>query len=372
MVNLVCEDLMKSCKLLSENDLLGAERQAIGLSPLQKIQHQVRAIRNSTQKREKFERLSRKLKMPVATPTIDVPTRWNSSYDMVEHAFQYRKVFDALCDDLPTIKLSDEDWQEIEELIAILKPFKEVTLLSSAQSYISISSCAYCYQFLLKAFESIAPIGSITSSCIDAARDKLIEYYDKMPVVGNLSIILDPRYNVEFLKKHWDEEWIETAIEQLKGAYAAYELQYPIPPSETRQVEQPMPSTSKKRRLTLHSWESGDSLVDEDSVSIDNEIVRYIALRRQKCDPLVWWKLNEQYYPILSKMARDYLAAQATSAPCERVFSGGADLVTASRSSLSGENIRRTMCLKYWLRAKFGLSSLDNAIDLDADFEEET
>jgi hypothetical protein len=47
-------------------------------------------------------------------------------------------------------------------------------------------------------------------------------------------------------------------------------------------------------------------------------------------------------------MARDYLAIPSTSVPVERVFSGGADLVTKKRCRLSSESIQACMCLKSW------------------------
>ena len=34
-----------------------------------------------------------------------------------------------------------------------------------------------------------------------------------------------------------------------------------------------------------------------------------------------WWKLHESEYPVLSKMAKDYLAVMSTSVPCEQFFS---------------------------------------------------
>jgi len=47
-------------------------------------------------------------------------------------------------------------------------------------------------------------------------------------------------------------------------------------------------------------------------------------------------------------MARDYLAVPATSAPIERVFSSGRDLVSSKRGALDPETIRECMCLKAW------------------------
>jgi hypothetical protein len=38
----------------------------------------------------------------------------------------------------------------------------------------------------------------------------------------------------------------------------------------------------------------------------------------------------------------------ATSAPIERIFSGGTDLIGQKRCSLSAESIQKCMCLKGW------------------------
>lgn len=53
-------------------------------------------------------------------------------------------------------------------------------------------------------------------------------------------------------------------------------------------------------------------------------------------------------------MARDYLAIPATSAPVERVFSGGTDLVTQRRCSLKADTIHEAMCVKSWLKTDIG------------------
>ena len=49
-------------------------------------------------------------------------------------------------------------------------------------------------------------------------------------------------------------------------------------------------------------------------------------------------------------MARDYLVIPATSAPIERVFSRGTDLVAQRRCNLKGKIIHEVMCLKGWLK----------------------
>ena len=50
---------------------------------------------------------------------------------------------------------------------------------------------------------------------------------------------------------------------------------------------------------------------------------------------LLWWRANEFQFPILSEMAKKYLAIPATSTPIERLFSELGLLITERRSNLA-------------------------------------
>jgi hypothetical protein len=60
----------------------------------------------------------------------------------------------------------------------------------------------------------------------------------------------------------------------------------------------------------------------------------------RNADPLDWWSLHGKKFPILSVLARRWLSCVATSAPSERAFSTGGNIVTAKRCSLSPTNVR--------------------------------
>lgn len=59
-------------------------------------------------------------------------------------------------------------------------------------------------------------------------------------------------------------------------------------------------------------------------------------------------QVNKGKYPILSHLARDYLAISATACAVERTFSSAADVCTADRSSLLPRPIERLVSGRMW------------------------
>jgi hypothetical protein len=62
-------------------------------------------------------------------------------------------------------------------------------------------------------------------------------------------------------------------------------------------------------------------------------------------DPLQWWKKKQDQFPILSKLARVYLAVPATSAPSERVFSKANHIISKTRCRLDPAKAGRMIWL---------------------------
>ena len=61
-------------------------------------------------------------------------------------------------------------------------------------------------------------------------------------------------------------------------------------------------------------------------------------------DVLGFWRENE--FPIIAKMAKDFLSKQPTSVSSERCFSQSGLVVTNSRNQLHPETVPQIMCLK--------------------------
>ena len=79
----------------------------------------------------------------------------------------------------------------------------------------------------------------------------------------------------------------------------------------------------------------------DDVAAMKTEIHRYRNEPRLGPDrnPLEWWKENELKYPHIAKMAKKYLAIQATNASSERMNSTLSLTVRANRASLTTDSV---------------------------------
>ncbi|XP_043483530.1 uncharacterized protein LOC122511993 [Leptopilina heterotoma] len=79
----------------------------------------VKVLRNNTSLLAKYG---------VKKPTLDVPTRWNSTADMLSSLLLAKSVCRKFSKEKPSLKLSDMDWKNIEDCLTALLPCKKATL----------------------------------------------------------------------------------------------------------------------------------------------------------------------------------------------------------------------------------------------------
>ncbi|KAL2759356.1 hypothetical protein ACRALDRAFT_1026449, partial [Sodiomyces alcalophilus JCM 7366] len=63
---------------------------------------------------------------------------------------------------------------------------------------------------------------------------------------------------------------------------------------------------------------------------------------------LLFWKNNAFKYPILSILARRYLAIPATSASIERIVSVTSNIISKNRINLYPNTVKEIILLKNW------------------------
>jgi hypothetical protein len=70
---------------------------------------------------------------------------------------------------------------------------------------------------------------------------------------------------------------------------------------------------------------------------------------------LKWWKANTTIYPLMSQVARDYLAIQAAEVDVERLFSESRNLIGLRRHSIAPETMKAILFLRNEYRRHYRL-----------------
>ena len=106
-------------------------------------------------------------------------------------------------------------------------------------------------------------------------------------------------------------------------------------------------------------WTLFDEIVEENNlegavaiqsvVGVVDDYLHEPVLPR-KSNPLLYWKEKQLVWPILAKMARNYLSIPPASVPSERRFSTAGQIATDRRNRLHSEKLEMLLFLNKNLR----------------------
>eukprot|EP00102_Acyrthosiphon_pisum_P007844 XP_003243557.2 PREDICTED: zinc finger BED domain-containing protein 1-like [Acyrthosiphon pisum] len=281
-----------------------------------KVKDIVTYFKKSLHGLSKLQELQRQTRSSVLKLKQDCPTRWNSTYDMLDRIFELKESIVATCailniSDLNS--LSEQDWIVIEKSKNILKIFYDLTIEISAEKYVTI-------------FKEIIFIKALQKH-IKSCKNDITLPQD----VQNMATLLDPRF-----KKHGfiHAEKCSTTIRNLRSKVQSIRV-------EENTIPQPnviSPSVSLPTSSTA-IWEDFDETVvniiggNNSTAAGIIEVDKYLnePLLRRDENPLLWWSERKKVYPLLYEIVKRRLCIMATSVPCERIFSKAGQVVTNRR-----------------------------------------
>ncbi|CAB4478569.1 unnamed protein product [Rhizophagus irregularis] len=206
-------------------------------------------IRASSLRREKLSNACKNNDINDLKPILDVPTRWNSTFDMIKRALQLKVALEYIVfhdKDLKKYTFSEEKWAIFEQIKNFLEIFKEVTVIMSGSHYPTLSLTVPLYNILIDHVEDV--IGNdkeddddedddeeneenneenngendddekwnqIVKKAAKKCKVKLLEYYNKTNDTYLISTILDPRLKLKYYKDHnWEETLVNTIYQK--------------------------------------------------------------------------------------------------------------------------------------------------------------
>ncbi|XP_037812651.1 E3 SUMO-protein ligase ZBED1-like [Lucilia sericata] len=275
----------------------------------------------------------------------DVPSRWNSTFYMIERFLELRN---AVSDILLRHKtappmLTGMELSTSSKLLNILRPFEAATKEISGDTYCNSSKViplVHCMVSKLKALEIEEPLLN------EVHKMALIEINKRMGDIEHVSLLaiatlLDPR----FKKIHFEDplacskavgkiqEMIRDMADEKSGDGDSDISDNPIDEFSL---------WSDHHKLVHRNWKTNrteGNFSDELSVYLRSPVSRFDE------NPLEVWADYKIQFPSLYNIAYKYLTMVASSVPSERLFSKASLVLSQKRSSLQAERVNKILFL---------------------------
>jgi hypothetical protein len=302
----------------------------------------------------------------------DVETRWNSMLDMMQRLVDLQKPLIVVMSSKAwgnvaahERAMKESDFDELKEIIGILKPLKSATDLLCGERYVSLSTLypvflALVRYHLIPSPQDSALARELKHTLVENLRRQWSEKLnDTVPLLATL---LDPRMRRHHLLSTEEGRELErrfrmAAKRQVRILQARLPRTLELEESGSGGKDTAEPGREIATAAAVadaleafvgcstacshadrHSRATAPSDVDE---AVDLECSAFF---KEDCipmrvDPLQWWSDMCRKLPLLAALSKRYLACPATSASCERLFSDASYIVDDLSSSLTDEHI---------------------------------
>ena len=384
-----------------------------------KVRNAVRYVRLSPSRLNLFKECVKEEKIDCKTMLcLDVPTRWNSTYLMLDVATKYEKAFERFDEQDPMFKIdleikktveevgedgtkhkvmrifdgrpTSDDWANARRFAILLHYFYDLTLKISGSQYVTsntlLQEVSVVY-FLLQEWCRSDDFEVYQMGM--RMKTKFDKYWGEPKKMNKLMIItaiLDPKRKLAFVQFHLRQMYGEEGLvfyNEVKNVFFSLYNDYKVKmegqsgvSNETTPMVNQSPNLGDLSDPLKRTMQLLNEFVDECNSSSGcsigenrSEIDKYISESNEEYvkdlhfDILNWWKRNAHRYPILAQMARDVLAIPVSTVASECAFSTGGRVLDPFRSSLSPKKVEALVCAQDWLRRS--LEPVDDEEELE-------
>ncbi|KDN45318.1 hypothetical protein RSAG8_04905, partial [Rhizoctonia solani AG-8 WAC10335] len=331
------------------------------LNPIQKI-HAISVHCTASPLRQK--KMYELIKLLCKTPRAVIKSmlvRWNTILAELQRALELRAAYDQWVNTLDVgksgreqciaqalkskLNLADHEWNVASEVVGILGPFEDATLSFSRKGKVHLCD-------VLPTFAQLRTELCNSRDCLAKGQAKLEKYYD-LNLKSDLPLIAADEQKWGGLM-HRVRVLLEHLFDPYKGE---------AEDNKSTQQQASLPDSKSPPAGLRRSW--SDKLLEivpnETIGQLDEELTRFfgnIYRYTPGTNVLKWWKDHEGEFPILSRIARNYLGIPTMSVSVERLFSQ-CKLVMSDYRGMSIETARRIITCQHWLKAGLGANLPD-------------
>ncbi|KAF7131754.1 hypothetical protein RHSIM_Rhsim09G0046200 [Rhododendron simsii] len=289
------------------------------------IRESVKYVRGSDARKLRFVECLQELPFTTSKKVCqDMPTRWNSTYTMLETSLKHRSAFLhlSMIDPYYNTCPSEEEWNIAEKIARFLEPFFHITTLFSGSYYPTANLYFHSvWRIQVRILKELESEDQVIQAMAKVMKEKFGKYWDCYSVVLSFAIILDPRYKLQFVEFCYERLYgNEAAVSRAKilrdKLYVIFKgyLQHSTGNSRTMAQMSSCGTPVCDIRDDLEGFDIVTSRLVGPSTSksqldIYLEESRLNHREHENLNVLGFWKEQCHRFPELSLMARDILKA---------------------------------------------------------------
>lgn len=362
IINLLVKDILAALKCGDYEDAnnvidkIEENNQMTTISVVLKLRSLILHVRRSTLRRQNWDVLV-PADQQKRNIQLDMKVRWNSTFNMIDDALRFPREIKLYTQQyVPELAFTNEDWELLNDLNKCLKPFKDMTdsLSASTPQILNALPVYYALHDLLhdvsEKKKGFKDINNDVTDAFKQAIEKYNKYYSLMDrsLTYYIAATLDPRFKSVWMKNQLTEEGYNTIvadiIEKIKADFDV----------RNNDVEQTPPSSEYSVRSFMQRCMAESNYKNDVDRYYESDVIHAKVVKDTSSFEFAvkWWRDNQSEYPVMSRVARHYLAIPSTSVNVERLFNVGRDVLQIRRQNMSAELFRQTMLLKDHYRDK--------------------
>jgi hypothetical protein len=302
-------------------------------------------VHRSPRAREKLAELQKEYELPQHQLIQDVPSKWNSSFHMLERLIEQKRAVNEMSIECNFRELiSCDQWEVMQSVCHALRPFDAASREMSAHGS-TLSQVIPMIHILSRKvdmlFGETMGIDTMLKSLKEAMASRLsATLHDPRYIFATL---LDPRYKASLFTEEEAEQYRQDLIRELEILNSTSE-----DTATSNGCDSGSPSKDSGGGENLWSLVAKVKRRDRREKPPEDMVLAYLEeeVLEHSCDPLTYWNLKRSSWPGLSTLAVRFLGCPPSTVPSEKLFSTPTETGGFGQPRLMMEHFEKLIFLK--------------------------
>ncbi|XP_054480191.1 zinc finger BED domain-containing protein 4 [Anoplopoma fimbria] len=309
-------------------------------------------VHRSAQAKEKLAELQRVHQLPENQLIQDVPSKWRTSFFMLERLVEQKNAIDEMSIECNFREMiSCDQWEVMLSVCNALKPF-EVACREMNNRTATLGQVIPLIHILNRKidmlFDETVGIDNMLKSLKEAMVSKMsATLHDPQYTWATM---LDPRYKTSLFTEEEAERCKQDLIEELDSSSSTSPAEKPPLPNGCNDapVSSNASHPNKDNLWSLMADIRQKIKHEEKTKSSELTVLEYLEedILDQSCDPLDYWNLKKFQWPDLAKVAARYVGCPPSIVPAETLFSTASHNCALNQHRPLLENMEGLLFLK--------------------------